>query len=592
MAVPPIRIANFSGYLGDRYTALDEVMRGDPVDVLMGDYLAEITLAALAARYARDASKGYVEYFVDQVRPHLPALADRGLRVVTNAGGFNPAALAAALRSEITTLGLSLRVAHVEGDNVFAELDNLQRAGHRLENMDTGRDLSEWGVTPIAANAYLGGWGIAAALDAGADIVVCGRVTDASLTVGPAAWWHGWATDDWDRLAGAVMAGHIIECGPHATGGNFSGFTALRPTLTPGFPIAEIEADGSSVITKHSTDDGVVTADTVTAQIVYEIQGPQYLNPDVTVDLHNVRLQPEGTDRIRVTGVTGSPPPATTKVAVFGLVGYSVVNTVFVTAPDVDEKVSLLRSQIDRDMPEGVEVHCTRIGTAATDPHTQWDATIAVRVMAMSADADVLASADMARRLGALYLQGIPGFFHDGAAGLHSTPKPRVDYWPALLPLAAIDHRAVLDDVTVDIAPSAVTQTTGQPEHPEPADPEYAGATTTVELGVVAHARSGDKGGNSNVGIWTPYPKVWPWLRRFLSTEELHRLMPETKDLDIVRHEFPELRAVHFVVRGLLGTGGSSNVRVDQVGKAVGEYLRAKHVVIPDAVLDQVRKQS
>ena len=587
MAERAVRIAGFSGYLGDRFTAIDEAVAGDPVDVLIGDYLAEITLAALAARHRQDSGRGHVEYFLDQLRPHLGTLATRGTKVVTNAGGFHPAGLAEALRREIAEAGLDLRVAHVEGDNVVSRLPELERAGHRLDNLDTGRPLESWGVRPIAANAYLGGWGIAAALSDGADIVVCGRVTDASLTAGPAAWWHGWSRTDWDALAGAVVAGHVIECGPQAVGGNFSGFTRIPDMLVPGFPIAEIAADGSSVITKHSTDGGAVTVDTVTAQLVYEIQGPRYLNPDVTAHLERVALVQLAPDRVAVSGATGSPPPPTTKVAVFGRVGHSVVNTVYVTAPDVPEKIELLRAQICRDLPEGVEVHLARIGSAAEDPATQWDATVALRVMATAREAEPLVRLDLGRRLSSLYLQSIPGFFHDGAGSLRSSPRPRVDYWPGLLPMTAVDHRVVFDDGrAVDIAPPERTQLSEQPEHPEPLEAPAGERVRQAPLGTVAHARSGDKGGNSNVGVWVSDDRAWPWLRQFLSTAELRRLVPEAKELDVVRHEFPELRAVHFVLRGLLGTGGSSNLRVDQVGKAVGEYLRAKHVLIPEHLLD------
>ncbi|MFI2333431.1 acyclic terpene utilization AtuA family protein [Nocardia rhamnosiphila] len=588
MADQPIRLANFSGYFGDRFTAVDEVLAGDPVDVLVGDYLAEITLAALAARHLTDPDRGYVEYFVDQLRPHLATLADRRIRVVTNAGGFNPAGLAAALRDELNTAGVGLRVAHVEGDNIASRLTELQRQGHRLENLDTGQPLSEWPVRPIAANAYLGGWGIARALGEGADIVVCGRVTDASLTVGPAAWWHSWRPDDWDRLAGAVLAGHIIECGPQAVGGNFSGFTSVEHLLTPGFPIAEVAADGSSVITKHAGDDGAVTVDTVTAQLVYEIQGPRYLNPDVTVHLDDVRLTADGPDRVRVDRVTGSPPPPTTKVAIFGQIGYQQVNTVYVTAPGIPAKVELLRRQLERVTPEGVRLRLTTLGTAADDPETQWDATVAVRILATAADREALTRLGLARLLGSLYLQSYPGYFTDVAGTQQVRPGPRIEYWPGLLKLDAVGHRVVLDERVLEIAAPEHTAAPEVVAHPEPTEIPTAEPARRVPLGTVAHARSGDKGGNCNVGIWTPYPAAWPWLRAFLSTEEIRRLVPEVKDLDIVRHEFPELRAVHFVFRGLLGTGGSANDRVDQVGKAVGEYLRATLVPIPPLLLDSL----
>ncbi|GAA1691549.1 DUF1446 domain-containing protein [Fodinicola feengrottensis] len=580
----PVRIGNFSGYLGDRFTAIDEVMAGDPVDVLMGDYLAEVTLAALSGR---DGRRGYVSYFLDQIRPHLAAIAERGMKVVTNAGGFDPAGLADALLKAAAEEGADVRVAYVEGDDVLSRLPEYERAGHLMENLDSGEPLSAWGLEPLAANAYLGGWGIARALAEGADIVVCGRVTDASLTAGPAAWWHDWAFDDWNALAGAVTAGHVIECGPHATGGNFSGFTTIPHLLVPGFPIAEIAADGSSVITKHARDGGAVTVDTITAQLVYEIQGPRYLNPDVTVHLDTVELAATGPDRVEIRGATGSPPPPTTKVAVFALLGYEIVNTIFVTAPEVTAKIDLLRAQIGRDLPAGVELSFTRIGTAADDPQTQWDATVALRVMATAAEREPLARFGLARRLSSLYLQSIPGFFHDGASQLTGTPKPRIDYWPALLPLTAVDHRTFFEGQTYEISPPEQSETAPQPVHPEPVGALSPEDVRNLPLGTVAYARSGDKGGNSNVGIWAPDERVWPWLRLALSTVELRRLVPEIKELEVIRHEFPHLRAVHFVLRGLLGTGGSANLRVDQVGKAVGEYLRAKHVPIPVRLLSE-----
>ncbi|GAA5148258.1 DUF1446 domain-containing protein [Pseudonocardia eucalypti] len=561
-------------------------MAGDPVDVLVGDYLAEVTLAALAARHRQDPGKGYVDYFLDQLRPHLATLKRRGVKVVANAGGFNPAALAGELRGMAAADGVPLRVAHVEGDNVLARLDELAADGHPLTHLDTGAPLAEWGHRPLAANAYLGGWGIATALAEGADVVVCGRVTDASLTVGPAAWWHGWRRDDWDALAGALLAGHIIECGAHATGGNFSGFTRIPDMLVPGFPIAEVAADGTAVITKHGPDGGAVTVDTVTAQLLYEIQGPVYLNSDVTLHLDEVELTEEGPDRVRMSGATGSPPPPTTKVAMFGQLGYQTVHTVYVTAPDVPAKVALLRAQIGRDLPDGVELEFTPIGTAAPDPASQWEATVGLRVMATAGDREALDAFGLATRLGSLYLQSIPGFFLDGAVPPRATARPVIGYWPGLLPQSALAHRVVLDDRAFDVPAPPDTALTGQPAHPEPEPVPTGGATRTAPLGDVAYARSGDKGGNSNVGIWAPDPRAWEWLRATLSTAELRRLMPELAGLDVVRHELPKLRAVHFVLRGLLGTGGSSNTRVDQIGKAVGEYLRSKPLPVPVELLD------
>jgi hypothetical protein len=592
MSKRPVRIANFSGYLGDRYTAFDEVMAGDPVDVLMGDYLAEITLASFASRYRANVGSGYAEYFVEQLRPHLKAIAERGLKVVTNAGGFNPEGLARTLQTICAEQGVRLNVAYVDGDNVLERLAQFQNAGHALEHLDTGEPLSTWGFEPIAANAYLGGWGIAAALRASADIVVCGRVTDASLTLGPAAWWHDWAVDAWDELAGAIVAGHIIECGPHAVGGNFTGFTTIPGVMRPGFPIAEIAADGGSTITKHARDGGAVTVDTVTAQLVYEIQGPLYLNPDVIADIASVRLAQIAPDRVLVHGVKGMPPPPTTKVALFAPIGYQIVSTIFVTGYAAGEKIDMLREQVRGMLAgEGIdELTITPLGRAADDPASQWEATVPVRIMATSREREPLEQAAFANRLSSLYLCSIPGFYQDTGAQRMVHPQARIQYWPAILPMNVLAHRAVLaDGREIAIAPPAVTTASfAQPVHPE-AEPETSGSgggpMRRVPLGTIAYARSGDKGANSNVGIWVDDDRAWPWLRETLSTRTIRELVSEARELEIVRHEFPHVRAVHFVFKGYLGSGGSSNLRADQVGKAVGEYILAKHVDVPSELL-------
>lgn len=578
----PIRIANFSGYLGDRYSALAEVLAGDPVDVLVGDYLAEITLAALAAQKSAQ-KRGYVTYAVEQLRPHLPVIAERGLKVVTNAGGFDPAALAHALREHIAAAGLALRVAHVEGDNLLPHLPALRAAGHVFTHLDIGAPLSEWGVEPAAANAYLGGAGIAAALGAGADIVVAGRVTDASLTSGPAAWWHGWAADAWDELAGAVLAGHVIECGPHATGGNFSGFASVPGLVRPGYPVAEIAADGSSVITKHAGAGGTVTVDTVTAQLVYEIQGPRYLNPDVTVHLEDAVLTQEAPDRVRISGTTGSPPPPTAKIALFAPIGYQLVMTVFATAPDVEAKVALLRAQL-QELVDVDELEVQQLGVPAADPETEWEATVALRIVAASRDRDALSRERFASHVHALFLGSYPGFFTDtGAVPVHE-PRVRIGYWPALLPAAEVAHDVVLDDGTVLAIAPQIGALSPAPEHPEP-PPLPTGPTRRVPLGTVAHARSGDKGANANIGVWVSDERAWPWLRSLLTVDEVRRLVPDAKNLEIVRHEFPHLRAVHLVLRGLLAPASGATLRVDQAAKAVGEHLRARLVEVPEELL-------
>ena len=284
-----MRIGNCSGFYGDRLSAMREMLEDGPLDVLTGDYLAELTMLILGRDQLKDPALGYARTFLRQLDDCLALALERGVRVVSNAGGVNPAGLAARIAEIAARQGLSPKIAYVDGDDLRASAGSLGL-----------------GVSALTVNAYLGGFGIAAALAGGADVVVTGRVTDASLVVGPAAWWHGWSPSAYDELAGAVVAGHVLECGCQATGGNFSGFAQIENPAQPlGFPLAEVAADGSSLITKHPGTGGLVSVDTVTAQLMYEIQSSRYLGPDVTTHLDTVQLADAGRDRVTITGVRG-----------------------------------------------------------------------------------------------------------------------------------------------------------------------------------------------------------------------------------------------------------------------------------------------
>jgi len=584
----PIRIANCSGYAGDRREAIREILDGGDVDVIVGDYLAEVTIAAMAARRMRGRGEGFSEELLHQLDGRLDEILDRGIKLVVNAGGFDPAGLAARLRMS-TPDGRTATVAHLEGDDLLGRLGALQQAGHRLESLDTGEPLATWGHEPLSASAYLGAWGIADALAAGADIVVCPRVTDASLVVGPAAWWHGWGPEDWDRLAAAVVAGHVIECGPQATGGNFSGFVGVPGLVHPGFPIAELAADGTTVITKHHGSGGVVTTDTVTAQLLYEIQGPIYLNPDVTVDLRGVTLADAGPDRVVITGASGAPPPPTTKVAITAATGWENSFNVYLCGLDIDEKAALVEAQARDALAGGdVELHrIDRVGTAAADPGTIEEATVTLRLVGRCDRPDPLKPAAFFHRVHSTILSSIPGFHAEGGTGRAARPSPLVEYWPARVAVDALEPVVVHDDgtrVPVRRVPTAPPAEAPSEDGSDPSGPGAASERVRAPLGRVAHARAGDKGGNSNVGIWTD-ARAWPWLRETLTTECMRRLYPEVAALPITRHELPNLRAVHFVLHGSLGTGCSSNGRLDALGKSVGEFLRARELEIPRALL-------
>jgi hypothetical protein len=338
----PLRVGNASGFYGDRFAAWREMLDGGDLDVLTGDYLAELTMLILGRDLGKDPGLGYAKTFLRQMEGCLATAVERGVSVVTNAGGVNPAGLAAALRALADRIGVPVRVAHVEGDDV--------------------RGATGIPGNALTANAYLGAFGIAECLRAGADVVVTGRVTDASLLVGPAIARFGWSRDDLDVLAGATVAGHIIECGAQATGGNYSFFGELPDRgRRPGFPIAEISPDGSSVITKHPGTGGAVTVETVTAQLLYEVESVTYLGPDVATYLDTVELAADGPDRVRVSGVRGGPPPATLKAGVTTLGGFRNGMTFVLCGLSIEDKAELVREQLTAAVgKDGLEFRLAR----------------------------------------------------------------------------------------------------------------------------------------------------------------------------------------------------------------------------------------
>ncbi len=563
----PVRIGNASGFYGDRFAAVREMLEdgSSPLDVLTGDYLAELTMLILGRARLKDPSAGYARTFLRQMEECLGSALDQRTRIVVNAGGLNPVGLATALRELARTLGLTARIAHVEGDDL------------------TGR-AGELGLgQPLTANAYLGGWGIVACLRAGADVVVTGRVTDASLAVGPAAAHFGWAADDWDRLAGATAAGHVIECGVQATGGNYA-FFAEHDVTHPGFPIAEIHSDGSAVITKHDGTGGAVTRETVTAQLLYEIGGARYAGPDVITRFDTIQLAEQGPDRVHVSGARGEPPPPATKVCLNHLGGYRNSVSFVLTGLDIEAKAALVREQLEsalaRLRPE--EVHWSLARTDHADAGTEEAASALLRCTVKDPEEQVVGRAFSGAAV-ELALASYPGF-HLTAPPASASPYGY--YTPAYVDTAAVGHTAVLPDGTrVPIGPPEETRElagVAEPGQPEPLEP---GPTRSAPLGLVAGARSGDKGGTANVGVWARTEQGWRWLAHVLTVEELRRLLPEVVDLPVTRHVLPHLRALNFVVDGLLGKGVAASVRFDPQAKALGEWLRARHLDIPRQLL-------
>ncbi|MFI6595637.1 acyclic terpene utilization AtuA family protein [Nonomuraea sp. NPDC050536] len=550
-----LRIANCSGFYGDRLSAAREQVEGGPIDVLTGDWLAELTMLILAGNRLK-GRPGYAPTFLKQLEQVLGTCLDEGIKIVTNAGGLDPAGCAAAVHELAARLGLSPKVAHVTGDDLTGrELD--------LVNADTGEKLA---ATPLTANAYLGGRPIAAALSAGADVVVTGRVTDAALVTGPGIWRYGWRPGDLDALAGSVVAGHVIECGCQATGGNYAFFQEVPDLAHCGFPIAELEADGSAVITKHPGTGGLVSIGTVTAQLLYEIGAPRYPGPDVVARFDTITLSDDGPDRVRISGVRGEAPPDTLKVAVNYLGGYRNTMTLVLTGLDVADKARVAEeaiwARVPRDSFDQVDV--------SFDPPL-------LRITVMSPHQEV-AGRRFSSAVVETGLASYPGFYGLTPPG---NASPYGVYWPVLIPAVQVNPEVHLDGVRIPYEEPPPAQARRE-ELRRPSAPSYGDRPTIrMPLGRLAGARSGDKGGNANLGVWVAGAEPYAWLAGYLTVERLKELLPHLAPYAVDRYELPNLHALNFVVHGLLGRGVAASPRLDPQAKALGEELRAATADIP-----------
>jgi len=585
-----LRIGGGSGFYGDRFEAMAELVEGGPLDVLTGDYLAELTMLILWRSRQKDPAAGYARSFLRQARELLAPCLDRGIRIVVNAGGLNPSGLAQALGALARELGRDPRIAVVAGDDLLPRLHELTAAGRAPVHASTGAPLAALTTPPITANAYLGAAGIARALAEGAEVVVTGRVTDASLTVGPALWRFGWDRGDHDRIAGAMVAGHVIECGAQATGGNYAFFAEVEGLEHVGFPIAELHADGSSVITKHDGTGGLVSVGTVTAQLLYEVEGPRYLGPDAVARLDHVELTPDGPDRVRISGVRGEPPPHTRKVAVNTLGGFRNQATFLLTGLDIPAKADLVRRQlahrIDLASLDRVDLRLVRSDQPDAPTNAQAIATLTITVE--HHDPEPISRRRFGDACVALGLASFPGFTMTAPP---RDAEPFGRYWPGSIEAALTPERVTLPDGRIVEVPAPDPNPTaadpaaaGPPAAPDPASlPAVpAGPRLPRPLGLLVGARSGDKGGDANVGLWVREPSHLGWLIEVAGTPEaVGALLPEAAGLDVEVHVFPRLSAVNIVVRGLLGEGVASGVRVDPQAKGLGEYLRSRIVDVP-----------
>jgi len=581
----PIRIANCSGFFGDRLSAAREMVEGGPIDVLTGDWLAELTMLILARTRVKRPGGGYARTFVQQMEQVMGTCLDRGIKVVSNAGGLDPDGCAEAVAEVAQQLGLHPKIAFVRGDDLVPRIAELIADG-QLRHFESGDPIKDASAF-LTANAYFGCWGIVDALEQGADIVITGRTTDAAVVCGPAAWHHGWSRSDWNALAGGVAAGHVIECGCQATGGNYSFFTEIADLTRAGFPWAEIAEDGSSVIGKHDGTGGEVSVGTVTSQLLYEIGGPEYFGPDVTTRFDTIQLEQLAPDRVRMYGIQGEPPPSTLKVCLNRSGGFRNDLRMGLTGLDIEAKAALIERTFWDACPYSPEDYAqvtTRlIRTDREDPVSNEQAVAMWYLGVKDPDPKKVGRA-FSNAMIETALASIPGFF--GLSGGPGEGRPFGVYEPAMVPASAVPQQVVMlggetrtvDSVIPD-APAQVVPVTG----PQVAVP--AGPTRRAPLGAVFGTRSGDKGGNANLGIFARSDEAFVWLDAFLDVERLRALLPEVAGLEIDRHRLASLRSLNFVIHGLLDEGVAASTRQDPQAKGLGEWLRARHVELPEALL-------
>ena len=582
-----IRIGNCSGFYGDKLSAAKEMVEGGPIDVLTGDYLAELTMAILYnQKLQRGEDKGYVGTFFKQLKEVATTCKEKNIKIISNAGGLNPESMAKKVVSILAEIDVDAKVAYIDGDNLIDELDQLQTQGETFENIDRKIPLSESGCKVLTANTYLGCWGIKEALDLGADIVICPRVTDASLTMGAAAWKFNWQRDDYDALAGSLAAGHIIECGAQATGGNYSFFEEVPTFKDIGYPIAQIEKDGSFTITKHPDTGGLVSIGTVTAQLLYEIAAPEYLNPDVIAHFDTLKIKQVSDDKVQVTGCKGSSPPSTHKVCINLAGGYRNGMELILTGLDIERKAKTFSDALfdtlgGKEQFDDVAIELYR--QEKKNPQSNEEAMASLRINVTSQDPSKVGRIFTAKVV-ELGLANYPGFFSKSAPG---SGAPFILYWPALINSKHIKETLHMDEKTVPITPTNqlgldnVSCQTKQPIIPQLVSKDYQ----QIHFGRIYGTRSGDKGGCANLGVWAKTDKAYEFLYHFLTVDRLKQLLPDMAQFPIDRYELANIKSLNFYVHGILQDGVSSSTRMDAQAKSLGEYLRAKLIDAPVEII-------
>jgi hypothetical protein len=596
-----ISIGNAGGFWGDDLDALRRQLAGGRLDYVTSDFLAEITMGILMKQKLADPEAGYVPDFVAQLDAVLPLLAERGTRIITNAGGVNPQALGRRLIETARRRGIDLTVAVVDGDDLTPRLDELYPAAAPFDNLEDGRPFEAVRGRILSANAYLGCPAIVRALESGAQVIVTGRATDTAITLAPMVHAFGWPLDDWDRLAAGVVAGHIIECGAQSTGGNFTDWPTVRKWGDMGFPVLEVSADGAFTVTKHSGTGGRVSVHTVTEQLLYEMGSPvEYISPDVIADFTTIRLADDGPDRVRVTGVRGRPATPYLKVSMSYAAGYKASGALLIGGGDLGRKAAVLRDAFWQRLGLSFRKTFTEVVGGGAWPGGA-PCTQALVHFSVLDDNPAHVEA-FGKLLSTMILSGPAGMAVTGGR-----PKPQrvLAYWPSLIRKELVGARlTVLDtrgdrDGAVDIP----ARTGLEAEYRPVADPtlrlsdqpgavDESAATVPivlVPLRELCLARSGDKGDTANIGVIARNRIVWDVLREHLSPDWVREVFRGVCHGRVARHEVENLLAFNFLLQETLDGGGANSLRLDAQGKLLGQALLDQSLPLPRLDAERIR---
>ncbi|KAL1889954.1 hypothetical protein Sste5346_008532 [Sporothrix stenoceras] len=609
----PVRIANCSGGQMEPGWQMRKQASLGPVDFITGDWLAENNLAQEQAAIVAGTGEGFKKNAWEALQLSMDVIAEKKIKVIIDGGGLNPQALAEHCQELSDAKGYGLTCAFVSGDNMVGQVKKTLKSTGALPttfqdiNTKAHKSKAELGFGEddvLACNAYIGARGIVKGLEAGADIIICGRVADASPVIGAAWWWYGWSDTDFDRLAGAFLAGHLIECSAYASGSNFSGFHRfpLERFIDSGFPIAEINRDGTCVITKHPGTNGMVTEETVKCQLLYEIQGNMYLNSDVTAYLDDAKVEQIATDRVRVSGIRGAPPPPTTKLAIYYKGGFESQNLSNAAGYATRKKYKLYEMQIRARMAEEklddkfTVLDFQVVGSDKKNPYRQLECTTYFRIFAQAAAPEPLSALKLL--LADETMQHFSGL-HWSQDLRTADPKSFYVYYPCIVSQDEIKEAVhILAPAGKDgkITIAQTLECTRPPLY-EPIPPRESyntrnlidlaalGKTVDMPLGNIALGRSGDKGSNINCGLFVDRPDVYDWFRTFLTIDKMKELIGgdwKEDEYRLERVEFPHIFAVHFVIYGILGRGVSSSTLLDNRGKGFTDYVRTKHIPVPE----------